>query len=141
MKNLHSNDTNNGTNLLTVKENEIFFFRLKGDLFKYLSQVESKDEEEKLLTQAEFYFKESAELANKNLDMYNIISLSTMIAYGKFLTHFVKKEEEAMIILNNILKQTKSREILDGTVPAETELFNYLSDIKNIINNINSNKK
>lgn len=133
MKNLNSSMNKVGVNPLSEKENEVFLFRLKGDLYKYLSQVEKEEDYENFLNQSKNYFKEALSVGKKNLDTYNSVYLSTVMAYSKFLQHFLKEDTDALAVLNTVYKLEKTQEILDGLEQIETEAFNNLVEIRNMI--------
>jgi tetratricopeptide (TPR) repeat protein len=99
-------------NPYTEKESEVFLFRLKGDLYKYLSQVQSKEDSEILLKSADEYFNKSIEIGKKYLDSFNYVYLESILAYSKFLQDFKMDSESAMNLLLNIYRMEGVREIL-----------------------------
>jgi tetratricopeptide (TPR) repeat protein len=99
-------------NPYTEKESEVFLFRLKGDLYKYLSQVQSKEDSEILLKSADEYFNKSIEIGKKYLDSFNYVYLESILAYSKFLQDFKMDSESAMNVLLNIYRMEGVREIL-----------------------------
>jgi hypothetical protein len=144
IKNLNANNYNSNSNLedcplnltITDKECEVYLYRLKADLYKYLSQVEKEDEYEKYLKYADNYFSEAIKIAKKNLDLFNVVNLATVIAYSKFLQNFKKDENSALSILIEIYKLKKAKDYLDGSLSADSELLGCLNEIKVMINNI-----
>lgn len=99
-------------NPYTEKESEVFLFRLKGDLNKYLSQVHSKVDSEIYLKSADEYFNKSIEIGKKYLDSFNYVYLESVIAYSKFLQDFKLESDTAMNLLLNVYRMDGVREIL-----------------------------
>jgi hypothetical protein len=148
------------TNPYTEKESEVFLFRLKGDLYKYLSQVQSKEETEALLNQSADYFSKALEIGKKHLDIFDKVYLESVIAYAKFLQDFMRDQEQAMNLLigvyrsegvREILQEGKLEEDLEGNQEGENEndcnpflehdvdagVINLLKSIKKMIISLN----
>ncbi len=98
----------------TDKENEMFLLRLKGDIYKYLSQVEISDDYKNLLNSANQFFKEALSIGTENFPISNKTLLETVIAYSKFLQDFLKDKQGALKILTSIYNTDAIEKILES---------------------------
>ncbi len=102
--------------------------KIKGDLYKYLYQVEV--DYSKYLQKAYTFFKQALELANKNLPCLDPTALNTNISFLKFLKNFIKNDEEMQRLINNIKEKQEIIDFFDGKITPEQEIFGYMEELK-----------
>ena len=123
--------------LKVEKENETFFYQLKGDLYKYMFQVAEDFHEENInIKNAEENFIEAYKLAITQLDIFSQTSLSAIYAYAEFLQKYKCLPNDALEILMPIYEMEETKNILNGVENADTQSINLLNEIKVMISKI-----
>jgi hypothetical protein len=111
------------------KENEMFLLRLKGDIYKYLSQVDNSEDYKNLLNSANQFFKDALIIGTDNFPISNKTLLETVIAYSKFLQDFLKNKEEALKLLTSIYNSDAIESIL-GSGQVDENVIKCLNTIQ-----------
>jgi 14-3-3 protein beta/theta/zeta len=112
-------------------ENDVFLLRMKGEMYKYLSQVEKKEEYD-LLNTAKNFLKQSLEKAHQKLDILSTTYLDTILANVKFIRDFLNNPEAANNIIKSVMKLDKVRLILDKMIEIDDKVYSLLEQIKNM---------
>ena len=107
------------------KETEIFYHRIRGDVYKYLSQV--SDNGKYLLTRAEECFRESLEKADFNLEDLHPLRLFSALSLAIFYNKYAGRQDHAMTILINVRTSKKAIKYYEATL--EENLENQCKDI------------
>ena len=105
--------------------------KIKGDLYKYLYQVEV--DYSKYLQKAYTFFKQAVELSNKNLPCLDVTSLNTTISYLKFLKNFIKNEEEVQKLVKTIKDKNEIQDYIQGNKTPEADIQNYIEELKTLL--------
>jgi len=105
--------------------------KIKGDLYKYLYQVEV--DYSKYLQKAYTYFKQALDLSLKNLPFLDSTSLNTHISFIKFLRNFIKNEEELQRLIKQVKEKDEIKQYLDGYLTPEGDNLGYLEELKNLL--------
>lgn len=105
--------------------------KIKGDLYKYLYQVEV--DYSKYLQKAYTYFKQAVELANKNLPFLDPTYLNTNISFMKFLKNFIKNEEELNRLIKIFKEKKEVKEYFDGKLTPDPDIIGYMEELKNFL--------
>ena len=136
-KNFDELNHSENNHMILEKENEAFFYKLKGDLHKYLFQiVEDSNEEHKNFKKAEEYFIESYKIARMELDLFNQTSLSAILTYAEFLYKYKQRSNDALDILIPIYEKEETKNILHENQNSDSNILSLLNDIKVLISTI-----
>ena len=134
-------------NNITVKnkgvdrEIEVFLYRMKGDINKYLSQIESDDAQKKIyLNNAKNYYLNSYNLATQYMKVSDLSSLSTAVAYVKFLVYFGGNKGGAKNLLRGLVSKEEIISLYSSILSDEKEKSDLVKELFAINNELNNDK-
>lgn len=87
-------------------ESKAYYLKLKGDYFRYLSEITTKDEQEEAMTQAEIAYNEGYEIAEKNLSTTNLTRLGLALNFSVFCYETRGLKEDACMIAKNAFEES-----------------------------------
>lgn len=118
------------TNKGIDREVEVFYFRMKGDIYKYFSQVEYVEEIKlKALAQAKDYYNDAYKLGGQFLPISNKVYLSTVLSYANFLLFFLKNKSEAGLIIQKVVKNDFIKDVMINKSNIQLEIFDIVKEI------------
>ena len=82
-------------------ENKVFYLKLKADFLRYKCEISYGKELEELITKTEKIYKETTDIANKELMISNSTRLGLALNYSVFYYEIKKMKEEAINIAKN----------------------------------------
>ena len=88
------------------KESKIFYLRLKADHYRYLCEISNEKELENNLNQAEKYYKEAYDLANKELNLINNERIGLALNFALFYYEIKGNKKEGYNIAKNCFEET-----------------------------------
>ena len=88
------------------KESKIFYLRLKADHYRYLCEISNEKELENNLNNAEKYYKEAYELANKDLPLINNERIGLNLNFALFYYEIKGNKKEGYNIAKNCFEET-----------------------------------
>ena len=88
------------------KESKIFYLRLKADHYRYLCEISNEKELENNLNNAEKYYKEAYELANKDLPLINNERIGLSLNFALFYYEIKGNKKEGYNIAKNCFEET-----------------------------------
>ena len=88
------------------KESKIFYLRLKEDHYRYLCEISNEKELENNLNNAEKYYKEAYELANKDLPLINNERIGLSLNFALFYYEIKGNKKEGYNIAKNCFEET-----------------------------------
>lgn len=101
---------------------EVFLYRIKGDINKYLSQVENEDKNKReFIRSAQQAYYNSYNIAVRYLDVQDVSYLNAMLSYTKFLVYFKNNKSEAQNILNLLFAKKEFQKVLNSTYENDKE--------------------
>jgi len=89
----------------TKNESKVYYLKLKGDYFRYMSEFTVKDEQEEAMTQAEIAYNEAYEIAEKNLSISNVTRLGLALNFSVFCYEVRNLKEDACLIAKNAFEE------------------------------------
>ena len=98
---------------------EISYLKSKGDFYRYLAENSFDKDCSEIIKKIELSYSIALEKANKNLISSDPVLLSTTLSYAIFLYDYLKKYENAIELLQKIIKS------------AELDFNELSSDLKN----------
>lgn len=123
------------------REIEVFLYRMKGDINKYLSQIESDEEQKKMyLNNAKNYYLNSYNLANQYMKVNSLSSLNTTVAYVKFLVYFGGNKGEAKNLLRGFVNKEELISLYSSILSDEKEKSDLVKEIFAINKELNNEK-
>ena len=123
------------------REIEVFLYRMKGDINKYLSQIESDEEQKKMyLNNAKNYYLNSYNLANQYMKVNSLSSLNTTVAYVKFLVYFGGNKGEAKNLLRGLVNKEELISLYSSILSDEKEKSDLVKEIFAINKELNNEK-
>lgn len=123
------------------REIEVFLYRMKGDINKYLSQIESEEEQKKIyLNNAKNYYLNSYNLANQYMKVNALSSLNTTVAYVKFLVYFGGNKGEAKNLLRGLVNKEELISLYSSILSDEKERSDLVKEIFAINKELNNEK-
>ena len=93
-------------------ENKVFYLKLKADFLRYKCEISYGKELEDLITKTEKIYKETTDIANKELMISNSTRLGLALNYSVFYYEIKKMKEEAINIAKNAFDE--SMKIIDN---------------------------
>ena len=123
------------------REIEVFLYRMKGDINKYLSQIESDEEQKKMyLNNAKNYYLNSYNLANQYMKVNSLSSLNTTVAYVKFLVYFGGNKGEAKNLIRGLVNKEELISLYSSILSDEKEKSDLVKEIFAINKELNNEK-
>ncbi len=113
----------------------MFYYRIKGDLFKYLAQI--SDDSDYLYNQAEACFRKSINLADLNLEELSPLRLFSYLTLAIFYSKYLDNDDYAMTVLNTIRKSKMAVDYYNDNLeqPIEKQSMNILREILQMTDN------
>lgn len=116
---------------------EVFLYRIKGDINKYLSQVENEDKNKReFIRCAQQAYYNSYNSAVRYLDVQDVTYLNAMLSYTNFLVYFKNNKSETQNILNLLTTKKEFREILNSKNEADKDKKEIAEELEKIKNSI-----
>lgn len=116
------------------REIEIFLFRIKGDIHKYFSQLDSINEKKKIhLLNAKNYYTDAFKLANKYFPINKLSYLQVAVSFVKFLAYYNDEKGEARNIANFLTSKSEIQDLynsIDSRFWKEAEIVKAIYKIK-----------
>ena len=88
------------------KESKIFYLRLKADHYRYLCEISNEKELENNLNNAEKYYKEAYELANKDLPLINNERIGLSLNFALFYYEIKGDKKEGYKLAKNCFEES-----------------------------------
>lgn len=128
-------------NKASDKETEVFLYRIKGDYYKYLSQIEiDADESKKQLNLSNDSFIKACQLSKAHLLITNIDHLNSVYCYSHFINFYIKDAVKAEKLLYDIISNETIINIYQGKELISIETIELIKTIYQFYNEIRASK-
>lgn len=115
------------------REAEVFYSRMKGDIYKYLSQVEPDDDsKQKAVIQANNNYNDAYKLGGQFLPISNKVYLRTVLSYANFLLFVLNNKAEAELIIQKVLKNDFIKDVIVSKLKIQLDLFDIVKEINEL---------
>ena len=86
-------------------ENEVYFFKLKADYYRYICEFAEEDEFKENLSKAEEFYKKAYDISEKKLPVINCNRVSLALNYAIFLYEVKKDKKGGFDLAQNTFKE------------------------------------
>ncbi|XP_003387313.1 PREDICTED: 14-3-3 protein gamma-like [Amphimedon queenslandica] len=113
-----------------AKEEAVFYLKMKGDYYRYLSEVKTGDDKEKVVENADNAYKKASELAAEKLPTTNPIRLGLALNYSVFHYEIKQSCKEACDLAKKAFDDSIAEldQLQDDTYKDSTLIMQLLRD-------------
>ena len=86
-------------------EPTVFYYKLKGDYYRYICEVQSDDEREESVEKAKQCYWDALNLSKKQLEQYKPTALGLILNYTVFLFEIMEQRNEAIDLADTTYKE------------------------------------
>ena len=106
-------------------ESKVFYYKLKGDYYRYICEVQSDDDRDETVEKARECYETALSISKNQLEQYKPTALGLILNYTVFLFEIVKRYDDAISLAEEtykmcvpILEQNSARSKAEATTIA-----------------------